>query len=82
MKKSLAAIAVIGALVGVAEAQVPTCEEQLAVSNQLLQDFSQLRGRAEYDLAQWKVKAKTLETMVADAKAKDSKDTQTKDHAK
>lgn len=70
MKKSLIAIALVGSLVGIAEAQQPTCEDQLAVSNQLLQDFAQGRGKAEFEVAQWKVKAASLEKSLAAATPK------------
>ena len=82
MKTELIAIALIGSLVGISEAQQPTCEEQLAVSNQLLQDFAQGRGKAEFDLAQWKVKAAALEKVVAESKAKENKEKPGKDHGK
>ena len=82
MKKMLVGLAFIGAVIGTAEAQQPTCEDQLAVSNQLLQDFAQGRGKAEFELAQWKVKAAALDTAVKEFKAKEKTETSNKDHAK
>ena len=38
-----------------AQAQAPTCEEQLALSNQLLQDIAQERGRLQMESASLKV---------------------------
>ena len=74
MKTSLIAIALIGSLVGISEAQQPTCEEQLAVSNQLLQDFAQGRSKAEVEVAQWKVKAAGLEKALTAATPKPTPD--------
>lgn len=74
MKTKLITIALIGSLVGIAEAQQPTCEEQLAVSNQLLQDFAQGRGKAEFEVAQWKVKAASLEKALTAATPKPTSD--------
>ena len=74
MKTRLIAIALIGSLVGIAEAQQPTCEDQLAVSNQLLQDFAQGRSKAEVEVAQWKVKAANLEKALTAATPKPASD--------
>ena len=39
----------------IVSAQAPSCEDQLALSNQLLQDFNQDRGRLQVEAASLKV---------------------------
>jgi hypothetical protein len=52
-------------------AQSPSkCEEQLALSNQLLQDFAQDRGRVQVEAAALKVQIETLKKEMTEMKLK------------
>lgn len=59
----------------VASAQVPSCEDQLALANQLLQDIHQEKGQLQYQAASLKVQLgrvqqeiKTLKDVAPEAK--------------
>ena len=54
----------------VAFAQAPKCEDQLALSTQLLQDFNQDRGRLQVESAALKVQNGNLQREVQEMKAK------------
>ena len=55
MKARLIAGLLILATPVVASAQTPSCEDQLALANQLLQDFNQDKGRLAVEAASLKV---------------------------
>lgn len=62
----------------VAFAQATKCEEQLAVTNQLLQDIHQDRSRLQVEAASLKVQLSTLQIELQTLKTKEPK----KDDAK
>ena len=54
-------------------AQAPTCEEQLALSNQLVQDLHADRGRLQVEAASLKVQTTLLRKAITDEKAEQEK---------
>lgn len=51
-------------------AQTPSCEDQLALSNQLLQDFNQDRGQLQVQNASLKVQLAKMQKAAEEMKAK------------
>jgi len=64
MKARLIAGLLILATPAIASAQAPSCEDQLALSNQLLQDFNQEKGRLQVEAASLKVQVGRIQQEV------------------
>lgn len=56
--------------VAFAQALAPSCDDQLALSNQLVQDFNQQRTQLQIENASLKVQVGRLQKDAQDAKAK------------